>query len=116
VLAANNLADLDEDRRAGVRTLATMTGAVTARRIYVASLAAAYALLVVLVATGVLGWPCLAVLVTLPMAWQRVRLASQGVGDALAPLAPLTALVHLVAGVLLVALEAISRAWDLYLV
>jgi 1,4-dihydroxy-2-naphthoate octaprenyltransferase len=116
VLAANNLADLDEDRRAGVRTLATVTGAVTARRLYVASLASAYALLVVLVATGILGWPCLAVLATVPMAWQRVRLASQGTGDALAPLAPLTALVHLVAGVLLVALEAISRGWDLYLV
>jgi 1,4-dihydroxy-2-naphthoate polyprenyltransferase len=116
VLAANNLADLDEDRRAGVRTLATVTGAVTARRLYVASLASAYALLVVLVATGILGWPCLAVLATVPMAWQRVRLASQGTGDALAPLALLTALVHLVAGVLLVVLEAISRGWDLYLV
>ncbi len=117
VLAANNLADLEEDRRAGVRTLATLVGERAARGLYIASLAAAYVLLVVLVATGVLGWPCLIVLATAPLAWQRVRLAqSGGAGDAaLAPLAPLTALVHLAAGVLLVAAEALSRAFELYL-
>ncbi len=112
VVAGNNLADLEGDRLAGVRTLAARIGFVLARRLYLALLAAGILAVPLLVAAGAAGWPALLALVAAPLALGRARLAraASGPGDPrLAPLAPLTALVHLVAGSLLLLGELAYR-------
>lgn len=110
-LAGNNLADLEDDRQGGVLTLAGVLGFARARAVFLGLLGAAYATVPVLVLADVAAWPCLATLLTVPLALRPVRLA-QGArpGDpALAPIAPLTALAHLAAGVVLVGAETASR-------
>jgi len=64
VLMANNIRDLERDRRAGVKTLATVIGARAAKLLYFTFLSAAYAIEV-----------ALAVLRVLPL-WSLLSLAS----------------------------------------
>lgn len=112
VISGNNLADIEEDRGAGVRTVAGVVGFTWARRIYLALLALGLLAVPALVLAGVAGPPALVALAAVPLAWRRAMLAraATGPGDPrLAPLAPLTALVHLVAGTLLLVAEVAYR-------
>ena len=105
VLQGNNASDIPADARAGVRTLAVRLGFRRARGLYLGSLAAAYLIPPVLLATGLFGWPILIALVTLPLAAARARQALEATGEghpALATLAPRTAQLHLVASASLV--------------
>ena len=71
VLAGNNLSDIDDDRRAGVRTMAVKLGFPRARALYLFALAGAMATPVVLWAAGLFGPWILLVLVLLPLAVAR---------------------------------------------
>jgi 1,4-dihydroxy-2-naphthoate polyprenyltransferase len=98
VLAANNLSDIAGDRAAGVRTLAVRLGFTRARALFMATVALAFAVPVVVWAAGLLPWPVLLSLLTLPLAVQRIAQARAARGEdaeALRPLVPLTAQLHL---------------------
>lgn len=76
ILVANNLRDLDEDRAAGKRTLATYLGAAATRIEFLGLLAGAYAAVVGGIASGALPYQSAVTLLTLPRAarvWQAVR-------------------------------------------
>jgi 1,4-dihydroxy-2-naphthoate octaprenyltransferase len=105
VLAANNLSDIAGDGAAGVRTLAVRLGFSRARALFVATVALAYAVPVAVWAAGLLPWPVLLPLLTLPLAVQRAAQARAGRSDdaaALRSLVPLTAQLHLTFCTLLV--------------
>jgi 1,4-dihydroxy-2-naphthoate octaprenyltransferase len=105
VLAANNLSDIAGDRAAGVRTLAVRVGFDRARALYMATVAVAYAVPVAVWAAGLLPWPVLFSLLTLPLALQRIaqaRAARSDNPEALRSLVPLTAQLHLAFCALLV--------------
>jgi 1,4-dihydroxy-2-naphthoate polyprenyltransferase len=112
VLAANNLSDITGDRAAGVRTLAVRVGFGRARDLYVATVAVAYAVPVVVWAAGWLPWPVLLSLLTLPLAMQRIVQARAGRSDdpeSLRSLVPSTAQLHLAFCILLVVGVALGR-------
>jgi 1,4-dihydroxy-2-naphthoate octaprenyltransferase len=112
VLTANNLCDIEDDRNAGVTTLAGILGFFWARRLYYAEITAVYGSIVLLVAFGVLGWPVLLALLTIPFAVGRIRavMRASGPGDvSLEPVLQQTAMVHLGIGVLLVLPELAYR-------
>ncbi len=105
VLAANNLSDIAGDRAAGVRTLAVRVGFSRARALFIATVVLAFAVPVSVWAAGLLSWPVLLALLTLPLAVQRVAQARAAGGDdpeALRPLVPSTAQLHLAFCTLLV--------------
>lgn len=112
VLAANNASDIEEDRAAGVRTLAVRIGFGPARTVFLALLLGAFLLPLVLWATGLFGpWIALP-LVVAPIAFARARQARRARGpgdDALRTLAPDTARLHLLFSVLLCAAVALDR-------
>lgn len=76
ILHANNLRDLDSDRLAGKRTLATRLGRRGAQVEYAALMAGAFAGVLAAIALGELPLAALAVVVLLPSAYQLVRTAS----------------------------------------
>ncbi len=77
ILHANNLRDIDDDRRHGKRTLATIIGRRPANWEYYLLIGATYASLIVMVAARVAPWPVLLTLLTLPAALQAVRLTAR---------------------------------------
>jgi hypothetical protein len=112
VLTANNLCDIEDDRAAGVTTLAGVLGFARARHLYYAEVAAIYVSIALLVGFGALHPLCLVALVTVPLAWGRIRVvrAAYGPGDvSLEPVLQSTAMMHLAVGASLVATEAIGR-------
>lgn len=76
ILHANNLRDLDSDRLAGKRTLATRLGRRGAQIEYAALIAGAFASVLVGIALGALPPAALTVGLLLPSAYQLVRIAS----------------------------------------
>jgi 1,4-dihydroxy-2-naphthoate polyprenyltransferase len=111
ILHANNLRDLDLDRRAGKRTLATLLGRSGARIEYYALLAGTYLSLLAIVAAGIAPWPTLMCLVTLPLALRLVRIAAAETEPrALQPVLRQTAQLHMRFGALLVLAWAASLA------
>jgi 1,4-dihydroxy-2-naphthoate octaprenyltransferase len=116
VLQGNNLSDIVEDARAGVRTLAVRAGFEGARRLYLVSLALSYLVLPVLVLTGLFGPALLIPLVMAPAALGRARLARAATapGDAgLRMLAPLTAQLHLATCLVLAGAVVVDRVISL---
>jgi 1,4-dihydroxy-2-naphthoate octaprenyltransferase len=112
VLAANNLSDIAGDRAAGVLTLAVRVGFSRARALYVATVAVAFAVPVVVWAAGLLRWPVLLSLLTFPLAVQRIAQARDAPSDnpeALRSLVPLTAQLHLSFCILLVVGAVLGR-------
>jgi 1,4-dihydroxy-2-naphthoate polyprenyltransferase len=112
VLAGNNLADIEGDRRAGVSTLAVRLGFARARALYLVNLTLTYASIVLLWAAGLFSWPILLPLATLPLALPRISQAraARSSGDGgLVSLAPETAKLHLLFCVLLVAGVVLDR-------
>lgn len=106
ILHANDLRDMDYDRRAGVHSFATLVGTAWAERTYYLLLAGAYFSLLTLVWLGILPVFTLAAFLTLPQAWrlaQRVARGFRGQVKELWPAEPMTAQLHLQFGVLLLA-------------
>lgn len=78
ILHANNLRDIEHDRKSNKRTVATFIGRKWANRELYLLLAAAYASLVVAWAVGALPWPALIALITLPFVRPIVKVVRAG--------------------------------------
>jgi len=78
ILHANNLRDIEHDREAGKRTVATVIGREWANREMYLLLAATYAALVVAWIVGALPWPALVALGTLPFVRPIVQVIRAG--------------------------------------
>lgn len=111
ILHANNLRDLELDRSAGKRTLATLLGRAGARVEYYALLGGTYLSLLLIVVVGIAPWPTLLCLITLPLALRLVRIAaSETEPRALQPVLRQTAQLHMRFGAVLVLTWAASLA------
>ena len=78
ILHANNLRDIEHDRKAGKRTVATVIGRQWANREMYALLAASYITLVAAWALDALPWPALVALATLPLVRPIVQVIRAG--------------------------------------
>ena len=103
ILQANDTRDIVDDRRAGITTLAILTGPTGSRAVYSSLLLGAYASVVALVVSGLLPWSALAPLLTLPPAWSLHRTFWRHRGEEGGPLVGTverTARLHLLFGLL----------------
>jgi 1,4-dihydroxy-2-naphthoate octaprenyltransferase len=73
ILHANNMRDLESDKLASKRTLAVRFGMVRAKQEFAVLAYGAYVMTIILVVLGVLPWPTLLILATLPEAIRLVR-------------------------------------------
>jgi len=73
ILVVNNLRDLEEDRRAGKRTLAVRLGERATKAEYLACLVLAYLALPVAALAGLAPWPGLVAWLSLPLAFRAAR-------------------------------------------
>ncbi len=73
ILVGNDLRDVESDREAGIRTVATLLGRAWAWRGYLVLLAVAFAALVGAVIGQALPWPALLAVLSAPMAVRKVR-------------------------------------------
>jgi 1,4-dihydroxy-2-naphthoate octaprenyltransferase len=80
ILVANNIRDIETDRRAGKRTLAVMLGRPRSQRLFVAIVAAAFVVPLAAIAADVLPPWCALVLVAVPLAVPVVRTIASEVG------------------------------------
>lgn len=104
ILHANDLRDLENDSRGSFRTLTFLMGRPGSARLYVGLVVGAFALLVLLVALGVVPWPALVALAAAPAAIQNARRAlagGRGELEAVTWLDIASAKVHLQFGLLL---------------
>ena len=76
ILHANNMRDIEDDRRTGKRTIATIIGRRWANYEYYVLIGGAYVALVAMVVAGAAPWTVLVALVTLPAAVKAIRLAA----------------------------------------
>jgi 1,4-dihydroxy-2-naphthoate octaprenyltransferase len=77
ILQANNVRDIENDRRNGKWTLAALAGRPVADYEYVALMLGGYAVVVAMTVLGAAPWPVLVTLLTLPLALRIVRMESQ---------------------------------------
>jgi 1,4-dihydroxy-2-naphthoate polyprenyltransferase len=104
ILQANDVRDIVDDRAAGIKTIATVSGHRQARAFYSFEVFAPYVTVVALVAAGVLPLPALAPLLTLPLALQLHKLfwtVLDERSELLMPTVENTAKLHMAFGVLL---------------
>ena len=78
ILHANNLRDIESDRKTGKRTIASFIGREWANREMYALLAATYVSLVVAAAVGAMPWEALIALATLPLVRPIVQVIRAG--------------------------------------
>lgn len=78
ILIVNNLRDMEEDRHSGKVTLALRWGRQAAAGLYIALLALAFGILVVLVGSGTGPWFWLLPCLIAPQAWHLSKLVWQG--------------------------------------
>jgi 1,4-dihydroxy-2-naphthoate octaprenyltransferase len=110
ILQANNVRDLDDDRRLGKRTLATILGRRGARLEYDVLLAGAYLSLLAGSLIGVMPWTALLALASLPLALRVRAIVATGVDPSvLNPTVRQTAQLHLSFGLLLAAGLVLAR-------
>ncbi|MDQ6695758.1 MAG: 1,4-dihydroxy-2-naphthoate octaprenyltransferase [Chloroflexota bacterium] len=103
ILHANNLRDLESDRRIGKRTLATLLGRLGANREYYFLIGGTYLSMLLLVALRLAPWPVLISVATLPLAIRLIRIvASETEPAKLHPVLRQTARLHTQFGMLLV--------------
>lgn len=76
ILHANNMRDIEDDRRSGKRTVATLIGRRWSCYEYYVLVGSAYLALLALVLTGILPWTALIALATVPLAARAVRLTA----------------------------------------
>ncbi len=104
ILHANNLRDIESDRKTGKRTIATLIGRKWANREMYLLLAGAYVSLIVAAASGALPWPALIALATIPAAVPIVKVVAAGGNPRKLNLALIkTAGLHMLFGVLMAA-------------
>ena len=73
ILHANNTRDIETDSRAEIKTFSMLTGRRVAAVVYVAEVLLPYVWLVGLCVAGLLAWPSLLALLSLPIALKNVR-------------------------------------------
>lgn len=73
ILEANNIRDIDTDRTAGKRTLAVVIGRTSARRLYAATLAAAFLVTLFSAMVGWMPFMSLLALIVAPLAWPLIQ-------------------------------------------
>lgn len=101
ILLGNNIRDMASDRIGGRRTIPIVFGRARAIWIYRLFLIEAYAVVLLLVFSGVVGWPALIAFLSLPLfvrLWSAI--ASSKVPSELNPVVKRTAGLHLVFGLL----------------
>lgn len=102
ILMANNVRDLETDRVAGKRTLAVMVGRDRARTLYVATVAAAFVIILFGSLVGWLPFMCLIALVVAPLTIPLIRtIRTETAGPPLIGVLKGTAQVQLFVGLLL---------------
>ena len=104
ILNANNMRDIQYDREARVKTLENMLGYHFAKGEYFFLHCAAYASVVIMMATKMLAWPSALVFLSLPMAVKNMRQAlanRQGNPGGIALLDQATAQLHFLFGLFL---------------
>jgi len=102
ILHANNVRDIENDRRNRKWTLAALAGRPLADYEFVALVLGGYALVVAMTVAGVAPWPVLATLLTLPLAVSLVRFEARTTSPrALNLVLARTAGLHMLFGVLL---------------
>jgi len=102
ILHANNVRDIDNDRRNRKWTLAALAGRPVADIEFVALVLAGYALVVAMTVAGVAPWPVLVTLLTLPLAVNLVRFEARTTSPrALNLVLARTAGLHMLFGLLL---------------
>ncbi len=103
ILHANNLRDLDNDRKVGKRTLATILGRTGANIEYYVLIIGTYLSLLVVVVMGIAPWVTLITVLTVPTAFRLMRIVSaETEPHALQPVLRQTAKLHMQFGMLLV--------------
>lgn len=104
ILHANNLRDLETDRKIGKRTLATILGRRRANFEYYVLVGGTYAVLLIMIVLRLSPWYTLAALLTLPAAVALMqRVAANADPAALNPVLRKTAQLHMRFGILLIA-------------
>jgi len=104
ILHANNLRDLEIDRMFDKRTLATLLGRTGARFEYYILIGATYLSQALMVLAGIVPWPTLITLITLPASVQLMRIvAAESEPRTLQPVLRRTARLHMIFGVLFIA-------------
>ncbi len=106
ILQANNTRDINHDRQAGVKTIASLLGLNKAKFSYISLLVGAYLVLTATVLLGVLNWWALIVFASLPLAAKNIKTiysCSDSRIESIATLDVMTAKLHLAFGVLLMA-------------
>ena len=104
ILHANNMRDIDDDRRNGKRTIATVIGRRWANVEYYVLVAATYIALLAAVAVRAAPWPALAAIATIPLAYRAANVARTTTNPRrLNRVLGMTALLHMRFGLLLAA-------------
>lgn len=83
ILHANNIRDIDADRAVNKRTLAVRFGLEFARKEYLFLVGGTYVMQVILIIAGVLPWPTLLTLITLPEARRLIEIINTQTDTAL---------------------------------
>jgi 1,4-dihydroxy-2-naphthoate octaprenyltransferase len=109
ILHGNNFRDIEEDLRAGYKTIAGFLGLRGSSIYYLVLVVGAYALTILFVALGWLPIWSLLILVTVPYAWRNIRTAFQPARVAFTLLDLLTAQLHMLFGLALLAGILLSR-------
>jgi 1,4-dihydroxy-2-naphthoate octaprenyltransferase len=102
ILHANNVRDIENDRRNNKMTLAAIAGRPVADYEFMALTLGAYVAVVAMILTGTAPWPILITLITLPIALRLVRFEmTQTSARALNGVLAQTAGLHMIFGLLL---------------
>jgi 1,4-dihydroxy-2-naphthoate octaprenyltransferase len=102
ILHANNVRDIENDRRNNKWTIAALTGRPLADYEYLALTLGGYAVVVIMTIAGSAPWPVLITLISLPIALRTVRMESRSTSPrALNGVLAATAGLHMIFGALL---------------
>jgi len=109
ILHGNNFRDIEEDSRAGYKTIAGLLGPRGSSLYYLLLVVGAYAFTILFVALGWLPIWSLLILLTVPYAWRNIRIAFQPTRVAFTLLDLLTAQLHMLFGLALLGSILLSR-------
>ena len=112
ILQANDVRDIETDDRAGINTIAMVTGRKIGAWLYCAEMAIPYLWTIGIVIAGLVSWTCLTVLLSAPLAYGNARTVlsyKTGGISAIGSLDEMTAKLQLAFSFLLVAGLALSQ-------